>query len=183
MNEIAVRLAARLFDREVIQNQYRSEFIEEMISPLLAQDGWSHNGGNWAGWDFEHADGTRLEVKQSAAEQTWAPSGRKPSPRRFDVAARKGHYIGAAWTATAGRLAGLYVFAWNGHRQPLVDHRDPAQWTFFVVPAIELPRDRKSVTIIWLENWAGGDRRKVVGIGGLQTSVADAKAKLAEIGG
>ncbi|MGH7051804.1 MAG: hypothetical protein ACREFV_04205 [Acetobacteraceae bacterium] len=33
MNEIAIRLAARLFDLPLIQNQYRSAFVKAMIEP------------------------------------------------------------------------------------------------------------------------------------------------------
>lgn len=73
MNEIALRLAARLFDQPLIQNQYRSAFVEAMIEPYLARSGWRYVGDNWAGWDFEHEIGTRLELKQSAAWQTWDP--------------------------------------------------------------------------------------------------------------
>jgi hypothetical protein len=73
MNEIALRLAALLFDQQLIQNQFRSAFVEAMIEPYLARDGWQYCGGNWSGWDFQHELGTRLELKQSAAWQTWDP--------------------------------------------------------------------------------------------------------------
>jgi hypothetical protein len=35
MNEIALRLASRIFDQRLIGNQYRSAFIEAMIEPYL----------------------------------------------------------------------------------------------------------------------------------------------------
>jgi hypothetical protein len=37
MNEIALRLAAKLFDQPPIENSYRSAFVEEMIEPFLSQ--------------------------------------------------------------------------------------------------------------------------------------------------
>ena len=45
-----------------------------------------------------------------------------------------------------GRLADIYIFAWH----PVVDkseadHRDTAQWEFYVVPACELPTRQKSI--------------------------------------
>lgn len=148
MNEIALRLAARLFDQRLIQNQYRSTFVEAMIEPYLARHGWRHVGDNWSGWDFEHEFGTRLEVKQSAAWQTWDPfkqaaSGLPPKAGNggFDIASRTGWFdsAGAVWTKEAGRPAHVYVFAWNGQFGSAADHRDPEQWEFFIVPTTALP--------------------------------------------
>jgi hypothetical protein len=90
MNEIGLRLAARLFDRPLIQNQYRSAFVEAMIEPYIARNGWKHVGDNWAGWDFQHESGTRLELKQSAAWQTWDPHKEKEPVKGglFDISPR-----------------------------------------------------------------------------------------------
>lgn len=174
MNEIARRLALRLFDRPVIQNQYRSDFVEEMIAPLLAVNGWRHSGENWAGWDFERSDGLKLEVKQSSAQQTWKNANAKQSVRRFDIAPRKGYFVGAEWRASAGRLAQVYVFAWNGFRHPDVDHRNAGQWTFYVVAADNLPESSRSVSLTWLENWALSDPMRQADIDGLRAAVASA---------
>jgi hypothetical protein len=65
MNDIAERLARRLFGGKLIGNQYRSSFVEEMIRPGLAAHGWSHTGDDWCGYDFKHGTDLRLEVKQS----------------------------------------------------------------------------------------------------------------------
>ena len=48
-DEIALRLAAKLFDRRLIQNQYRSAYIEAMIEPYLEPDGWRYVGDDWRG--------------------------------------------------------------------------------------------------------------------------------------
>jgi hypothetical protein len=69
MNVIALRLAQRIFDQPLIENQYRSAFIEAMIEPHLAPHGWRYVGDGWSGWDFEHDNGSRLEVKQSDRAQ------------------------------------------------------------------------------------------------------------------
>ncbi|MGH7103448.1 MAG: hypothetical protein ACREFJ_13735 [Acetobacteraceae bacterium] len=149
MNEIALRLAARLFDRPLIQNQYRSAFVEVMIEPYLAREGWRHVGDNWAGWDFQHERGMRLELKQSAAWQTWDPIKRaaasvrsaKGGPGRFDIATRAGWFdaAGAVWTKQVGRPAQIYVFAWHGLIGDAADHRNPDQWQFFILPGTALP--------------------------------------------
>lgn len=174
MNEIARRLAMRLFDRPVIQNQYRSEFVEEMIAPLLAIDGWRHSGENWSGWDFERSDGAKLEVKQSSAQQTWTNASAKQSVRRFDIAPRKGYFVGAEWRESAGRMAQVYVFAWNGFRYPDVDHRSTGQWTFYVVAADDLPEISRSVSLTWLERGAASDLIRKVDVDGLRAAVASA---------
>jgi hypothetical protein len=76
MNEIALRLAAKLFDQRLIQNQFRSAYIEAMIGPYLEPDGWRYVGDGWSGWDFERGDRAedRLEVKQSAAHTRALPA-------------------------------------------------------------------------------------------------------------
>jgi hypothetical protein len=40
MNEVALRLASKLFDQRIIQNQFRSTYVEAMIEPYLEPDGW-----------------------------------------------------------------------------------------------------------------------------------------------
>ena len=56
-----------IFDQKLIGNQYRSAFIEAMVEPYLEARGWRYAGDGWSGWDFEHREGSRLEIKQSAA--------------------------------------------------------------------------------------------------------------------
>jgi hypothetical protein len=147
INDIALRLAARIFGQRLIANQYRSAFIEAMIEPHLEPFGWRYVGDGWSGWDFEHYGGHRLEVKQSAAQQTWSAPRRLRTRGAFDIAARTGYYYegGSKYAAVPGRCAQTYVFAWNGFfdsgEHPLkADHRCPEQWEFYVVPTADLPR-------------------------------------------
>src|SRR5580704_15137715 len=94
MNEIALRLAMLLFDQQLIQNQYRSAFVEAMLLPYLAPGGWRYTGNDWSGIDFKHdRSGALLELKQGAAWQTWSSRrGKGPSPGNFDIAPRKRLY-------------------------------------------------------------------------------------------
>ena len=153
MNEIARRLAERLFDQPIIQNQYRSDFVEAMVDPYLVPAGWHHSGENWSGWDFEHSSGARLEVKQSAAHQTWSHLLQAKAPGSFDIAARTGYYaaLDAKWVSQPGRNAHIYVFAWNGSYGADTDHRDERQWEFYVVPASVLPSGQKKITLTTLK--------------------------------
>jgi hypothetical protein len=133
MNEIAARLAARLFDCRIIANQFRSAFIEAMIEPFLAQTGWRYVGGSWSGWDFERGGIERLEVKQSAAHQTWSDDRRVETRGSFDLAPCTGYWFenGSKWMASPGRDAQVYVFAWNDTYGPTADHRNPDQRNSF----------------------------------------------------
>jgi hypothetical protein len=79
-----------------------------------------------------------LEVKQSAALQTWT-APKKPATPTFDIRERTGYYEGAVWIPQIGRLAHIYVFAHHPIRDESTDHRDPRQWRFYVIPTRELP--------------------------------------------
>ena len=132
--------AQSAFGRPLVQNTLRAVVVEAMIDLALRPD-WRWCSADWAGWDFEHSDGTRLEIKQSAARQTWT-APRKPGQRRFDVAHRQGWWEGSIWIKRPGRHAHLYVFADHPLIDDRADHRDPAQWRFYAVAASDLPSGR-----------------------------------------
>ena len=161
MNKIALELAKRIFDQPLIGNQYRSAFIEEMIKPYLKPLGWRHVGDNWGGSAFQHADKTRLEVKQSAAQQPWSLPRDVKTRGAFDIAPRTGYYVedGSKFVASPGRCSQVYVFAWNGNfdvedTPPKTDHRNPDQWEFYVVPTRLLPNKQKTISLSKIEKLA-----------------------------
>jgi hypothetical protein len=139
------QLASDLFDQAVMSNLTRPLYVERLVTHLLGQR-WRFVGGEWGGWDIERDDAAKIEVKQSAARQTWSErpdrKGKQTLPI-FDIRERSGYYAdgGTRWVATPGRHADLYVFAWHPGYDPLesVDHRDPAQWQFYLLPASVLP--------------------------------------------
>jgi hypothetical protein len=149
MNEIALRLAAKLFDQRLIQNQFRSAYIEAMIEPYLKADGWRYVGDDWRGWDFECGERLedRLEVKQSAAHQTWSEADNVKTRGIFDIAARTGYFSGSKFTPMTGRCSGMYAFAWNPVYGAATDHRDPNQWEFYVVSASALPEGQRTISL------------------------------------
>jgi hypothetical protein len=138
LTEAVLRHAAgSAFGRPLVQNNLRAVVVEAMVDLALPED-WRWCSADWAGWDFEHADGTRLEIKQSAARQTWA-APRNPGQRRFDVAPRQGRWEGSVWIEEPGRHAHLYLFADHSVADDTADHRNPTQWVFYAVAASELP--------------------------------------------
>lgn len=157
MNRTALMLAERLFDRRLIQNQFRSLFVEAMIETVIETGGWRYVGENWNGWDFENRTESqifRLEVKQSARRQTW--SGQRPRPAKpvFDIAERSGYFAdgAASWTSSQGRPADIYLFCWHPINDiDLVDHRDPSQWVFYPVAKTCLPAGQKTIGLSSIE--------------------------------
>src|ERR1700753_2114891 len=90
ISEVQRIAAESAFGRPLIQNNLRAIVVEAMVDLAISTD-WRWCSGDWAAWDFEHTDGTRLEVKQSAAQQTWSAPKVANAPR-FDIAHRQGRY-------------------------------------------------------------------------------------------
>ncbi len=138
---IAARAAEVCFGKPLITNINRGLIAELIVEAALPPD-WRWCGADYAGHDFEHADGTRLEVKQSAARQTWAAPTSGPSRASFDIASRSGRWEGALWVEGAGRRAQIYIFAHHPVADAAADHREPGQWRFYVVGAAMLPSSK-----------------------------------------
>lgn len=134
--EVIAKVSQAAFGKPLITNVLRGHVVEAIIALALEPE-WRWCGADYGSWDFERGDGVRLEVKQSAARQSWTSD--KPSRPAFDVAERTGRYEGAEWVAEAGRAAHLYVFAHHPIYDDRADHRDPDQWQFYVVAARDLP--------------------------------------------
>jgi hypothetical protein len=154
MNEVALRLASRIFDQKLIGNQYRSAFVEAMIEDYLKPHGWRYVGDSWGGWDFERRNPGeyRLEVKQSAACQTWSTSRNLKTRGSFDIAPRTGYfYEHASKYAAMGapdRCAQTYVFAWHPiDDEKRADHRNPNQWELYVLSATQLPQAQRTIAL------------------------------------
>jgi hypothetical protein len=136
------------FGRAFVVNHLRSQIVEVIVGEALGPT-WKWTAADWAGWDFESADGTtKLEVKQSAAKQTWTKEGDPVSKASFDIAARKGHYVGNKLILDARRFAAIYIFAHHPVTDTSADHRDPHQWQFYVVSeTLLIPATRKTIAL------------------------------------
>lgn len=130
----------RPYNEPVMSNIRRADYIEAVVATALRPAGWSRTGP-WASWDFRHVEsGCRLELKQSAARQSWGRAG----PARFDIAPRTGYWdeVSEKWYDDPGRHAHVYVFAWHPDPKRSADQRDPASWFFYVTPERKLPRQK-----------------------------------------
>ena len=141
-DEIVSRAAASIFNKPLVTNVFRALVAEAIVDAALGPM-WSWCAGDYSSWDFIHEDGTRLEVKQSAARQTWATATSKPSSASFDIAERTGSWEGPTWVPGAGRKAHIYVFAHHPIPDETADHRDPAQWQFYTVGTEVLPLQKR----------------------------------------
>lgn len=155
VDSVIAELARDLLDRPVMSNLARPLYVERLVTRALLP-AWRHVGSDWAGWELESEAGVRLEVKQSAARQTWTDQSAhlgKPTKAVFDIAHRTGHWAdgGSRWVPGSCRLADVYVFA----HHPVfalaeADQRDPEQSTFYVLPEHCLPKPQRTVGLAWL---------------------------------
>jgi hypothetical protein len=131
-----------IFGQPLVNNVHRAILAEAIIAAALGEP-WRWCSGDWALCDFDHPDGTRLEVKQSATKQSWHKDGEISARPSFDIASRKMAWDGHGWVPSAGRNADIYVFAFHSVADAGADHREPSQWEFYVVPTTALPATKK----------------------------------------
>ena len=142
--KIIKTLVNHLYNQKIMDNRERGSYAEAMVWQALSvtNPAWEWVAAGWHPWDFQKVDGSkriRIQLKQSAAKQLWTPSGKvvhafstqiknKPSYFERDHPGEK--------IEERGRFCELFIFAWHGITNETCDHRDPAQWLFFVVPEI-----------------------------------------------
>lgn len=136
--DIAGAAASVIFGKPLVTNVYRSVVVEAIVAAALPD--WEWCSADYASCDFRRSDGIRLEVKQSALRQSW---GNKLARPGWDIAPRTGYWTeGINWVAVPGRNADIYVLALHGVTDETADHRDPAQWLFYVVASADLPAQK-----------------------------------------
>lgn len=133
---------SRPYEQRVMNNVHRSDYVEAIVGLALKESGWTRKEP-WDAWDFENESEVRLEVKQSAAAQSWG-SGATQSRPRFDIAPRTGYWDDkeGSWVPHPGRHANIYVFAWHEGARDTADQRDATSWEFYVVSEGELPEQK-----------------------------------------
>ena len=170
IEEVRDAAAAFSYGSPLIENGYRGLIAEILVAEALGAE-WRICSGGWSGWDLEHVSGCRIEVKQSAARQTWA-APKKASAPSFGISEKTGYFEdGIKWTPQAGRPAHIYVFAYHPIIDQSADHRDARQWQFHVVVTSQLPAT-KSITLAKLKSIS-----ETVKWGGLRTVVEQTRAR------
>jgi hypothetical protein len=134
------RLFEALLGKPLVGNAFRGSLVEAIIAEALEPD-WRWCADGWGSFDFEGPNGIGLEIKQSAARQSWHTNDCKPCAPRFDIAERTGYWTDTSkWVERQGRAAAIYVFACHPIFDAAVaDHRDHLQWEFYVVRESDLP--------------------------------------------
>ena len=79
IEEVRDAAAAFSYGSPLIENGYRGLIAEILVAEALGAE-WRICSGGWSGWDLEHVSGCRIEVKQSAARQTWAAPKKASAP-------------------------------------------------------------------------------------------------------
>ena len=136
------------YNRHIMNNIQRGDYVECLVDALLGPE-WTlpwKRGYDWAPWDLKHDSKCKIEVRQSAALQTWPrPKHSRPKPPKFDIAHRKGYWTRCGkWIREPGRHADIYIFAWHPEQnEDVADHRAPEQWMFYVVPTKALPEKQR----------------------------------------
>jgi hypothetical protein len=126
------------FGRPVLMNTFRAVVAEVIVARALG-DRWVHCAADYHPYDFERDDGVAVEVKQSAALQSWTKDRAGATKSRFDIAERTGRYVDEVWVSGRRRYADIYIFAHHPRTDRHTDHRRPEQWDFYVVPSCALP--------------------------------------------
>ncbi len=151
-NSILRELINQFYDKPLLDNAYRSQYVECMISLALKRSTykpWSLSD-DWSAWDLE-SGGVRIQVKQSATlqsrnEHSEFAKSKKPS---FDIEPHKRYYELDGTLRELDeplRVSDIYVFAWHPESNPyMVDHRRADQWSFLVALERDLPPGQKTI--------------------------------------
>jgi hypothetical protein len=173
-NEIAKKAGDAAFGNPLVENSWRSHVVEMIVESVLSPE-WKWSAEGWSGWDFQHVKtGLRLEIKQSAAKQSWTGTPKRTSQPKFSIQTAKVHWTNGVDPKPFPGRAEIYVLAYHPIKDDTADHRDPLQWTFYVVRTRDLP-EAKSVSLAKLSG--------NVPVAELARSVEAARLSIARDGG
>lgn len=138
------RLRDDLLATRIIENSLRGHLCEIMVAEAMGPECRLVSGG-WHAWDLELGEpGTpdflRIQVKNSAALQSWHSEGSTPSECSFSLTyrARPAFFERdnpGVPCEPHGFLCDLYVLCHHPETDPsIADHADPDQWLVYLVP-------------------------------------------------
>jgi hypothetical protein len=139
MESMLHRLFDRLYGRPLIRNVLRGELVEQIILDALGEEWLAAD--DYASWDIAHRElPVTIQVKQSAARQSWSVESSRPSVPTFRIDERYGYSEARQrWDEPRQRHASIYIFAWHAAIDHMADHREASQWQFHVIAADRLP--------------------------------------------
>jgi hypothetical protein len=157
---------------DLVSNATRGVLAEYLVAQALGVTGNSVRE-EWAAYDLQALDGTRVEVKSAAYIQSWHQDRfsqivfRVPRTREWDRETNR-------QSDDPQRQADVYVFALLAHTdQATIDPLDVSQWEFYVLPTAALDnrkRSQHSITLRSLRKLSG----EAIGYLGLRHAVEEA---------
>jgi len=158
-DDIIARMARTMYGPGVLNNTHRGDVVEAMVLEALGPD-WNFVGLGWHPWDLQRGSGderVRIQVKQTAALQVWAPTKKmtlkfnwsESPPSEFE------RYNPGEAIESEGWFCDVFVFGLHRETDTSVaDHMDVRQWTFLVIPITDLRNGRLSMVLSKaLANW------------------------------
>lgn len=134
---------------DLVSNATRGILAEYLVAQALgvAADGVREE---WAAYDLETPDGTRIEVKSAAYIQNWQQPRLSQISLRVSKTIRWDRYSNR-YGSESKRHADVYVFALLAHKeQQTLNPIDVSQCEFFVLPTVVLDtreRSQHSITL------------------------------------
>lgn len=146
-DQISARVRREFLERPIMDNALRGYWCEAMVAEALGPECRIVSDG-WNPWDLQVGpDGgsfperIRLQVKNSAARQTWHGADDAPSASSFTMTWRAPPFYLARDNAAVpcedeGFLCEMFVLCHHPVSGANADQRDPRQWNVYLVPVI-----------------------------------------------
>ena len=167
------RMMQDFLGSKLIENNLRGYWCEAMVAEALGPSCQIVSGG-WHAWDLQIGrdedvwpDRVRIQVKNSARLQTWNASSGKVSDCQFDLNYRsRPFYFERDFPEVPceerGFLCDVFVLCYHPETDwERVDHTDPQQWRFYVVPVNGPSAGVTETEIAWAETQFAKDAKSV----------------------
>jgi len=136
---------------DLIENRNRGILAEFIVKRALMID--SSTRLEWDSYDLIAVDNCKIEIKSAAYIQAWKQ--KKKSVISFDIAPKSSLQEDNSYSEHKTRHSEIYVFCLLDHcDQETINPMNLNQWTFFIVPTIELNKKlgaQKSLSVSTIE--------------------------------
>ncbi len=141
-------MVREVFAHRILENSFRGYWCEYMIAEALGPTVRAVGLG-WNAWDLqigddksEFPDRIRIQVKNSAARQSWHTQSSPISKSVFHLSYRKRPFYfedqnPGVHCEEIGFMCELFVLCFHdGEDIDSVDQREPGEWKFYLLPVI-----------------------------------------------